>query len=150
MLAGGVAGVAPDHTGLEAADPAPGVDLDSVHALGLDQDRPVEGAAARGAVAGALCGDSKAVRPREGDHRRHVIDGLDVCDRRRVLVCDQVPGARAPRPSPARRARRRRREDRRSAPHVNGPLFHGLHLLSRFPDAPAGRHRLLTSFGART
>ena len=149
MLAGGVAGIAPDHTGLEAAHPAPGVDLDSVHALGLDQDRPVEGAAARGAVAGALRGDSKAVRPREGDHRRHVIDRLDVRDRRRVLVGDQVPG-RA-RVVPALLAGR----DGGAAQiavqlrHVNRPLFHGLHCLS-LPRCPPGRHRLLTSFGART
>jgi hypothetical protein len=73
----------------------PGVDLDSAHALGLDQDRPLErpgGAQGGGAVPGALAGDPQAVLGGEADDRGDVLPALDEGDRLGSLVGDQVPG----------------------------------------------------------
>ena len=135
VVSRGVAGIAPDHPRLEAADAPLGVDLDSVHALGLDQDHPVEGAAARDAVSRALGDHPHAVRPRERDHGRDVFGALDVRHRRGALVNCQVPGRAGLVPVLLAGSHRGAAKTALQRLDVDGLLLHGLQLrpLSRSP-----------------
>jgi hypothetical protein len=80
------------HAGLDPCRASVGVDLDAAHALGLEQDRPVERGQRRGAVAGALGGDLEVVAGGEADGGGDVLGALGDDDGNRLLVGGQVPG----------------------------------------------------------
>ena len=92
VLAGRLGELEREHAGLDPRRPGVGVDLDTAHALGLEQDRALERRQRRGAVAGALGGDLEAVVGGEADGRGDVVGALGEDDGVRLLVGDQVPG----------------------------------------------------------
>jgi hypothetical protein len=80
------------HTRLDAGGPRLGVDVDSAHALGLDQDRVLQRLQGNRAVAGALAGDAEVVRGGEAHGLGDVLGALGEGDAARVLVGGEVPG----------------------------------------------------------
>jgi hypothetical protein len=80
------------HAGFDPRRAGLGVDLDLPHALGLEQDRPLQRRQRGGAVAGALRGDPELVLDGEADGRGDVRAALGEDDGCGPLVGGKVPG----------------------------------------------------------